>query len=271
MKTFFRKTIVVFMLIALNMTLAMAQSTVKHVVDKGETLTSIAQKYGVTKEKIVELNPEAAQFIYVGMELVVPATTIKLNETEAVTSQPTSTNDYSITQNHENIPISPQNIKEDGSTEGMEYLFLIRPKDKTYGYHMGYNYPSHLCIAIDLSYCFAKDAYVGCVTFGIGAGGKYKIGSILLQGNIYPYAGINSYSVPEIKVNSTGKTTSSSKTKTDFMYGIAADIGAGLKIYENKSGGGTYLTVGYYCAAPKLETQDMVKNGDWMIGITVEM
>lgn len=46
--------------------------TVKHIVDRGETLASIAKMYGTTEVKIIELNPSASQFIFVGMELTVP-------------------------------------------------------------------------------------------------------------------------------------------------------------------------------------------------------
>lgn len=57
----------------IGVNVAFAQmNTVKHTVNRGETLSSIAQRYGTTTDKIVELNPEAAQFIYVGMELTVP-------------------------------------------------------------------------------------------------------------------------------------------------------------------------------------------------------
>lgn len=50
-----------------------SSTTVKHIVDRGETLASIAKHYGTTEAKIKELNPDAAQFIYVGMELLIPA------------------------------------------------------------------------------------------------------------------------------------------------------------------------------------------------------
>lgn len=46
--------------------------TVKHVVERGETLDDIAKHYNVTKEDIISLNPSAAQFVYVGMELTIP-------------------------------------------------------------------------------------------------------------------------------------------------------------------------------------------------------
>lgn len=52
---------------------AFAQTgTVKHTVERGETLESIASHYSTTEAKIIELNPDAAQFLYVGMNLNVP-------------------------------------------------------------------------------------------------------------------------------------------------------------------------------------------------------
>ena len=50
----------------------LAQTVKKHIVERGETVESIAEKYGVTKASIIEMNPDAAQFVYVGMELKIP-------------------------------------------------------------------------------------------------------------------------------------------------------------------------------------------------------
>lgn len=46
--------------------------SVKHIIERGETLSSIAGRYGVSTDKIIELNPDASDFIYVGMELDIP-------------------------------------------------------------------------------------------------------------------------------------------------------------------------------------------------------
>ena len=65
----------------------MAQSqTVTHVVQRGETLESIAEYYKVSVEDINKANPNADGIIYVGMKLVVPvgATSTK---TEATAQQ----------------------------------------------------------------------------------------------------------------------------------------------------------------------------------------
>lgn len=67
-----RRMMTLLVVLLVNTSLAIAQTTTKHVVERGETLESIAEKYGVTKDDLVKLNPDAAQFVYVGMELVVP-------------------------------------------------------------------------------------------------------------------------------------------------------------------------------------------------------
>lgn len=67
-------TIAAALLLAVG-SLAAQTTTTTHIVVRGETISSIAADYGVTVDKIIALNPDAAQFIYVGMELTIPTTT----------------------------------------------------------------------------------------------------------------------------------------------------------------------------------------------------
>lgn len=46
-----------------------------HVVERGETVASIAKAYGLTEEALLEANPDAASFCYVGMVLNIPEVT----------------------------------------------------------------------------------------------------------------------------------------------------------------------------------------------------
>lgn len=64
---------------------AMAQSTKIHVVERGETIESIAKKYNVTKDEIVKLNPDVAQFVYVGMELTIPVPVVSRQVASPIT------------------------------------------------------------------------------------------------------------------------------------------------------------------------------------------
>ena len=69
------KRLVTSILIALSLLVCnelAAQETVKHVVQKGETVASIAANYGVTVAEITTMNPKAERFLYVGMELQIP-------------------------------------------------------------------------------------------------------------------------------------------------------------------------------------------------------
>lgn len=92
-----KKALVVIMLTTLNFGLCFAQSsTSKHVVERGETLASIAKHYSVTEEEIIKLNPDAAQFVYVGMELTIPA--VKVNDAMKEDNQKKMHNNF-ITQN----------------------------------------------------------------------------------------------------------------------------------------------------------------------------
>lgn len=79
MKTFRKRLLSAICMVAFGVSLAIAQTnTIKHTVDRGETLQSIAKRYATTEAKIIELNPDAAQFVYVGMELTISA--VKVND-----------------------------------------------------------------------------------------------------------------------------------------------------------------------------------------------
>lgn len=73
---FLRRSATLALAIAMSVISLSAQtSTVTHVIDRGETIETIAEKYGVTPQSIIDLNPAAAQFVYVGMELTIPTAT----------------------------------------------------------------------------------------------------------------------------------------------------------------------------------------------------
>ena len=65
--------------------LSIAQSqTITHVVQRGETLESIAEYYKVSVEDINKANPNADGIVYVGMKLVVPVGTTNAKTTTTV-------------------------------------------------------------------------------------------------------------------------------------------------------------------------------------------
>lgn len=86
MDNLLRKILLTCIVFITSSVFCMAQSSVTHTVARGETLASIATQYGVTEKQIIEANPDAAQFIYVGMELTIPnvpsSSTDKVNTSE---------------------------------------------------------------------------------------------------------------------------------------------------------------------------------------------
>lgn len=91
-------------MVAFGVGWAFAQTnTIKHTVDRGETLQSIAKCYATTEAKIIELNPDAAQFVYVGMELVIPA--VEVNNAMKVDNQETLHNNIITPNNYSKTSI----------------------------------------------------------------------------------------------------------------------------------------------------------------------
>lgn len=75
-----------------------AQSVTTHTINRGETLASIAQKYGITEQALLELNPDAASLVYVGMQLNIPAQE-QTAKTDVVEQEATSSTVISTTSN----------------------------------------------------------------------------------------------------------------------------------------------------------------------------
>lgn len=83
--------------------MAMAQQVVKHTVVAGETITSVAAKYGVSEADIKDANPETKQYFYTGMELVIPNKGKAVTETTTHVAAPASNykeTNYSYGQNN---------------------------------------------------------------------------------------------------------------------------------------------------------------------------
>lgn len=67
-----KRTAITMALLVASTFFALAQSPKVHTVKRGETLESIAKKYSVKKEEIININHEASKDLYPGMELFIP-------------------------------------------------------------------------------------------------------------------------------------------------------------------------------------------------------
>lgn len=79
------------MLVSLSMS---AQTSLSHTVQRGETLESVAKKYGISVSDLQQANPSTKEYFYAGMKLVIPHRTTH-NTTQTPSS--TSTKKISVT------------------------------------------------------------------------------------------------------------------------------------------------------------------------------
>lgn len=86
------KKLFVFLFVMFTMTIS-AQDVKTHIVQRGETIESIAEKYNVSATDITKANPDAAKFFYTGMKLKIPAvSTKKPIKSQTVVTPPVSAN-----------------------------------------------------------------------------------------------------------------------------------------------------------------------------------
>ncbi len=171
MKNLCIKRVFATLALGLCVLIASAQtSTIKHIVDRGETLASIAKRYGVTQAKIVELNPDAGQFIYVGMELIIPVATqetptqtVNRKSIENAPTQNTTGNAFASTGDNATNATQSDNTSEYGLRKGkwepaieMAYYFGPKKEEGDFSAH------SNGCmITFGANYHFSNSFYAG--------------------------------------------------------------------------------------------------------------
>ena len=98
---------------------AMAQSQIiTHVVQRGETLESIAKYYNISVADLNNANPNADGIIYVGMKLAVPVATTTVSTTSStITTPATPAQDLSHQDRSETMPTGTQSYTDTPRTE----------------------------------------------------------------------------------------------------------------------------------------------------------
>lgn len=265
------------LLLCLLMTLSisvMGQNIVVHVVQKGETLASIAKKYKTTVQEIRAGNPEANADVYPGMRLEIRtsgAAQPNVGQEPAVQYGVAPTTDQG-NQSSQNVKTSqPTNTssvsaeKKEGVVGGQDYTFMLDPDNKMYGIRMNMSNSSMFGISWGVQWQAMSHGTYGSF-LGIGFSPKYAAGPIVLGFHLYPYASLSSFDEVD-GYNKKGDLTYKNKTKVS--YGAAIDLMAGLKLWTTQKGTGVYLTGSYEVAAPEFKTKNSFKNGMWGIGITL--
>lgn len=256
----------------------MAQSqTVTHVVQRGETIESIAEIYKVSVEDINKTNPNADGIVYVGMKLVIPTNTKEPSQNYSESKESVSRRTTSKDQEKQNR-IAQKNEEETYKSnktisnnsfyygDGSSFSFLYQSDAKLYGLQME--------LGTNL-FCLTS-SIIGNLKFGgketssrmawLGAGVRRKLvfgDNFLIQGKLYPYIGLSGGNTPK-----NIETGQEAKDETKFTYGASADISLGLKLYNTSKGNSTFLHVGYAIIASEFETKGMFKGGCIMVGLT---
>ncbi len=163
------KKIILSVLLCTVCMFTMAQSqTVTHVVQRGETIESIAQYYNVSVEDINKANPNADGIVYVGMKLAIPT---KLSQTkDEVKVENTQVNEDSQNKSHFLQPQIPNSsrtiISEENDTKlgfkfarvKASYLFPTELEKSTRGhYRSSYN----LSFVLEGEYVFNPNIFAG--------------------------------------------------------------------------------------------------------------
>lgn len=74
---------------------ASAQSSQSHTVQRGETIESVAKKYGISVRDLQQANPSTKDYFYAGMKLVIPCMANTQNTTQ--TQNSSSSNRVAVT------------------------------------------------------------------------------------------------------------------------------------------------------------------------------
>lgn len=130
------RTLVLTILFSMAALLAAAQTTT-HVVQRGETIESIAEKYGITTAALLEANPNAADFFFVGMKLQIPAaeaaTATQTTTTSTVNAQQSTPPTFSSSENTNGT--SFKNNRDCFVTVGLAYYAGSFKDAKTSGHY----------------------------------------------------------------------------------------------------------------------------------------
>lgn len=193
-----------------NSIFVFSQTTTTHIVDKGETLATIAQKYNTTEAKLLELNPDASQFVYVGMELVLP--TVSKVEVDSISSKIDETS------------LDVLKTQKDKTNDLVHYVDGI------------YEDCSKWQFAMSLSYGFLPGKNGTNWTFSVSAGANYNITKTFYVGARIGYNSVNFMNQIHLDIAEYYNTEISS-----HMIYLPLEFGYRLVFIENKLGLYPYL------------------------------
>lgn len=235
MNTLKKRLLSTICMVAFGVCFAVAQTnTIKHTVDRGETLVSIAKRYATTEAKIIELNPDAAQFLYVGMELIIPNAQ-KRKQADKPMPHAYSSNTVAPPTAEETLIQTRSNEYSisDFGFYGISYLAAFDNADKGY-YMVGGEFFSDSGwggdLQIGFNYGLVDKDYAGCA-FLVGPAYGYTYNNVFVSASL-DFIGTYSSTGKSEKTgtNAKGEEYSYLGTDSKFNWGIALMPKAAIKL-----------------------------------------
>ena len=245
------KKIILSVLLCTVCMFTMAQSqTVTHVVQRGETIESIAQYYNVSVEDINKANPNADGVVYVGMKLNIPTSSDFSKTTPKEAPKNMAPIQKQVTENHtENYVKHNDTQTKDEKVGKFEFAgelgfgFIKGADNFMYEATVGANYrlPYNIYVGARIGYNSAN--YIGLTKYegrSIEVEQKYHFLEIPLELGyalkntsetlgVIPFVGFNTNiglsGKNKLRTLGTGGKTESQKVKIGGKVGLGARVG----------------------------------------------
>ena len=244
------KRIILFTLFFISVFTSQAQTMKSHTIARGETIESIAKKYGITLEELLKANPGVERMHYVGMALKIPTIQQTLStstDTEKV-KDPVETK--SLIQPNSS---GTESIHDDGmythagkgNIIGEVNFQFIQPMDELEDFYDGFNFG--MCFYMGYRYYphnnFFVEGMLGYRFFGLSRKSPsmsmtYHCISIPIHaGALLPLSekfGIAPFIGPriDIPVKTKSKIGGQSQKEKNGDVGITLDLGADIKFSD---------------------------------------
>lgn len=245
------KKIILSVLLCTVCMFTMAQSqTVTHVVQRGETIESIAQYYNVSVEDINKANPNADGVVYVGMKLNIPTSSDFSKTTPKEAPKNMAPIQKQVTENHTENYVKHNDTQNNDEKVGkfefageLGFGFIKGADNFMYEATVGANYrlPYNIYVGARIGYNSAN--YIGLTKYegrSIEVEQKYHFLEIPLELGyalkntsetlgVVPFVGFNTNiglsGKNKLRTLGTGGKTESQKVKIGGKVGLGARVG----------------------------------------------
>lgn len=231
--------------IALILSVSVFAQAVVHTVQRGETLESIAQKYGVSTQDLLNANPDAKEYLYTGMKITIPAVqkaVVNYEERSAATKATTSTSTASSSSSYSSTNYSAKEgglyamAGRKGFVGNTMISYLLPPNEHIENFNIGlaldlfgYCYYVHNNVYIEGTLGFGWNMYrikrekvLGNISTDGGSLSWWGINVPLHVGGLFPISEKSAFSVfagPRIQFAVTGEQkTGSGKDEKKIKY-----------------------------------------------------